>query len=196
MRTFKIFLAVLMAALLLAGCAPVAVQTAPRADDAAETLLDQVEALTGKAEQLQDKIDALEKENERLQHDAADCAVDDLNYLLGLISASGQTLDSFAAMITGMDTADDGFVLHVVRQTVNPDYEPGGPGGETLLIGSGDPPEDILADRFTFVHYGGYLLPELDESFGSYVAGADGGVPFTVYMLGDQAIYLDEYLVP
>jgi outer membrane murein-binding lipoprotein Lpp len=196
MRTIKLILAVLMAALLLAGCVPIAAQTPTPTDDASEALLDQVETLGGKIEQLQSKIEMLEKENELMQDDATACAVDDLNYLLDLISASGQTLVSFPAMITGMDATDDGFVLHITRQTVNPSYEPGAPDGETYLIDDGNEPECVLADRFTFVHYGGYLLPELDLSFGDYIAGSDGGVPFTIYMLSDQAIYLDEFLVP
>ena len=196
MHSIKFILAVLITALLLAGCVPSTAETPAPTNDASEALLNQIDALDGKIEQLQSKIEALEKENELLQDDATACAVDDLNYLLNLISASGQTLVSFPAMITGIDAVDDGFLLHIVRQTVNPDYEPGAPDGETYLIDDGNEPESVLADRFTFVHYGGYLLPELDLSFDDYVGESDRGVPFTIYMLGDQAIYLDEFLVP
>ena len=155
-----------MAAMLLSACA------ASGAND--ETaLLDQVETLTGKVEQLQDKISDLEQENQLLQSDSTASASEDLAYLLDQISQSGQTVTSYPALITAISGSGDEFTLTLQREDAAA-------------------PEQISADRFTYVYYGGYLLPELDESFGDYLTGFSGGAPFTVYMLGDKAIYLGE----
>jgi hypothetical protein len=190
----------LAAVFMLSACAApnVAETPAPTNDDAAAALQDEVEALTGQVEQLQDKVEQLEQENQLLQSDSTVSASEDLAYLLKQISDSGQTLTSFPALIFSIRPAGDGFSLKIDRQNINPGFEIGGAGEENYLIDDNTAdPEYVYADRFTYIHYGGYLLPELDLSFGDYIAGSEeAGVPFTVYMLGDQAIYLDEILVP
>jgi len=182
MRTIK-WLAPLLAVLwLMAGCAATtAVEPTPAPTDSEKAALQtQVDALTGKVEQLQDKVDELQKENQALQNDSTVSAAEDLTYLMDVISNSGQTLVSFPALITGMAASGEGFMLTVDRLDEN---------GTT---NSEATPEDVYAGPFTYVYYDGYLMPELDDSFGEYVSGIDGGAPFTVYMLGDQVIYLNE----
>ncbi len=176
MRTIKLILLVLTAALLLSACtAPSPPDNSAAANDETAALRDQVNSLTGKVEQLQDKISELEQENQLLQSDSTVGASEDLSYLLDQISESGQTVISYTALVSAVSGSGDEFTLTIQRQ---------------------DPadaaPEQISADRFTYVYYGGYLLPELDESFGDYLAGIDGGALFTVFMLGDKAIYLVE----
>lgn len=167
MRKTKLILLLLTAALLLSACAP---------SGSDEALQDQVESLSGKVEQLQDKIADLEHENQLLQSDSVASAADDLSYLLDTITQSGQTVTSFPALITAISRADDdAFTLTFLRQD-KPDAAP----------------EQIQADRFTYTCYDGYLLPELDESFSDYLAGFEGGAPFTIYLLGDSALYLSE----
>ena len=195
MRTIKIILLLLTAALLLSACAaPNTAPTPAPTDIETAALQDQVEALTGKVEQLQDKISDLEQENQLLQSDSTVGASEDLSYLLDMISQSGQTVVSYPALITAISGSGDEFTLQVDRLEYNPDYEPGAPGDETYLVNAAAEPENIQADRFTYVHYGDYLLPELDESFGDYLTG--NGMQFTVYLLGDRVIFLDEILVP
>lgn len=195
MRTIKLFVSVLAAVLLLSACAArnTAATPTPVNDDAA-ALRDQVEALTGKVEQLQDKISDLEQENRLLQSDATATAADDLTYLLDTITQSGQTVTSFPALITAISGSGNEFTLRIDRLEYNPDYEPGAPENETYLVNAAAEPEDINADRFTYVYYDGYLLPELDEGFGDYLTG--DGVEFIVYMLGGKAIYLSEITAP
>lgn len=198
MRTIKILVVMMTAVLMLSGCAApgAAEQTTPTEDDQAAQLQAQVDTLSGKIEQLQQRIDDLETENEQLQNDSNECAVDDLTYMLDQITQSGTMLTSFPALITGMESSGDGYTLHIDRQVINPDYEPGVPGDETYLIDDGEGPEDIFAGPFTYVNYSSYLMPELDENFADYISGSDGGAAFTVYMAGDQVIFLDEITVP
>ena len=176
MRTIKLILLVLTAALLLSACAaPSAPDNPAAANDEAAALRDQVESLTGKVEQLQEKVSDLEQENQLLQSDSTVGAAEDLSYLLDQISESGQTVVSYTALVSAVSGSGDEFTLTIQRQDT-----------------ADAAPEQISADRFTYVYYGGYLLPELDESFGDYIAGVDGGALFSVYMLGDKAIYLVE----
>ena len=176
MRTIKLILLVLTAVLMLSACtAPNTAETPAPTDGEAAALREQVESLTGKVEQLQNKVSDLEQENQLLQNDSTVGASEDLSYLLDQISESGQPVVSFTALVSAISGSGDEFMLTIQRQD------------------SADAaPEQISADRFTYVYYGGYLLPELDESFGDYLAGIDGGALFTVYMLGDKAIYLVE----
>jgi len=190
-KTVKVLVSVLAAIGLLAGCtaAPAAAPTQAPADSEKAALEEQVEVLTGKVEQLQDKIDDLQKENETLQNDSgASAAMEDLAFLLDTISASGQTLTSFPALVLAMTASGEGYMLTISRLESNSDDEAGG-------NNAGSATEDVYADRFTYACYDGYLLPELDEGFGEYVK-SKGGMKFTVYMLGDQGIYLNEVLVP
>jgi len=184
-KTVKGLVSVLAALVLLAGCtaAPAAAPAQPPADSEKAALEEQVEVLTGKIEQLQDKIDDLQKENEALQSDSgASVAVEDLTYLLDTISASGQALTSFPALVSAMAASGDGYMLTIKRLEDE--------AGENNADAS---PEEVYADRFTYACYDGYLLPELDEGFGEYVK-SKGGVKFNVYMLGDQVIFLNEML--
>ncbi|MGI5919872.1 MAG: hypothetical protein ACOX8N_09560 [Christensenellales bacterium] len=186
-KTVKVLVSVLAAIGLLAGCtaAPAATPTQAPADTEKAALEEQVEVLTGKIEQLQDKIDELQKENEALQSDSgASVAVDDLAYLLNTISASGQALTSFPALVSAMAASGEGYMLTISRLE-----------DETGGNNAGAAPEDVYADVFTYAYYDGYLMPELDEGFGDYIKDGDG-VQFIVYMLGDQVIFLNEILVP
>lgn len=194
MRTIKLILTMLAAVLLLPACAaPNADNTAPT-DDNAAALQAEVETLTGKVAQLQEKVENLQQENELLQNDATSSSAEDLSYLLDEISQSGQTLAAFPALVTAASASGDGFTITIDRLEYNPDYQPGASGDQTYLLNSAAEPEDVYADLFTYVHYDGYLMPELDESFAGYL-GSDG-VQFIVYLLGNQVIYLDEILVP
>ena len=197
MRTIKLILLGLSAALLLSACAaPSSPDNSAAVNDETAALRDQVESLTGRVEQLQDKISDLEQENQLLQNDSTASASEDLAYLLDTISQSGQTVTSFPALITAISGSGDEFTLRIDRLEYNPDYEPGASGNETYLINSAAEPEDINANRFTYVYYDGYLLPELDEGFSDYLAGFESGAPFTVYLLDNKAIYLNEITVP
>jgi ABC-type glycerol-3-phosphate transport system substrate-binding protein len=179
-KTVKVLVSVLAAIGLLAGCtaAPAATPTQAPADTEKAALEEQVEVLT-------DKIDELQKENEALQSDSgASVAVDDLAYLLNTISASGQALTSFPALVSAMAASGEGYMLTISRLE-----------DETGGNNAGAAPEDVYADVFTYAYYDGYLMPELDEGFGDYIKDGDG-VQFIVYMLGDQVIFLNEILVP
>ena len=170
---------------LLAGCTstPGASPASAPADSEKAALEEQVEVLNGKIEQLQDKIEDLQKENETLQSESgASVAVEDLAYLMDVISASGQALTSFPALVLAMTASGEGYMLTISRL----EDETGGNSAEAS-------PEEVYADRFTYACYDGYLLPELDEGFGEYVK-SKGGVKFNVYMLGDQVIFLNEML--
>jgi len=184
-KTVKVLVSVLAALGLLAGCtaAPAAAPAQTPADSEKAALEEQVEVLNGKIEQLQDRIDELQKENAALQSDSgASVAVEDLAYLLDTVSASGQTLTSFPALVSAMAASGEGYMLTIKRLE-----------DETGDNNADASPEDVYAERFTYACYDGYLLPELDEGFGEYVE-SKGGVKFTVYMLGDQVIFLNEIL--
>ncbi len=178
MRKLKLILLGLSAALLLSACAaPSSPDNSAAVNDETAALRDQVESLTGRVEQLQDKISDLEQENQLLQNDSTASASEDLAYLLDTISQSGQTVTSFPALITAINGSSDEFILTVQRQdTENTAHE------------------QISADRFTYIYYDGYLLPELDEGFSDYLAGFESGAPFTVYLLDNKAIYLNEMI--
>lgn len=197
MRKIYVIVSVLAALLLLTACAaPGPSGSAAPTDDEKAALQAQVDSLTGKVEQLQDKVADLENENKALQNDSTVSATEDMTYLLDEISQSGQMLTSFPALVTGMSASGDGFTLTIDRQVINPDYQPGGQSDQTYLIDDGSGPEDVYAEQFTYVYYDGYLMPEIDESFGEYVKGFSGGAPFTVYMLGDQVLFLNEITTP
>jgi hypothetical protein len=194
-KTIKGFVSVLAAIGLFAGCtaAPGAAPTPVPTDSEKAALEDQIDVLTGKVEQLQNRVDNLQKEKASLESDSVASAADDVTYLLNVISASGQTLESFPALVSGVTAADEGYMLTIDRLEYNPDYETGG--NSPYLLNAEAAPEDVYADRFAYAYYDGYLMPELDEGFGEYVKSG-GGAEFIVYMLGDQVIYLNEVLVP
>ena len=197
-KTVKVLVSVLAVIGLLAGCttAPAAAPAQAPADSEKAALEEQVEVLTGKIEQLQDKIDELQKENEALQSDSdVSVAVEDLTYLLDTISASGQPLTSFPALVSAMAASGEGYMLTIDRLEYNSDFEIGGDSSGPYLLNAEAVPEDVYADRFTYAYYNGYLMPELDEGFGDYIKDGDG-VQFVVYMLGNQVIFLNEILIP
>jgi TolA-binding protein len=171
--------------MLLSACssAPEAAQTAAPADSEKEALQAEVDALSGKVEQLQDKVDTLQKENQSLQDDSTVSAAEDLAYLMDVISNSGQTLTSFPAIVTGITASGEGFMLTISRLD-----ESGTTNSEAI-------PEDVYAGPFTYAYYDSYLMPELDEGFADYIAGFESGAQFTVYMLGDQVVFLNEIVV-
>jgi len=198
MRTINLVVSLLAVLLLLTACtpAPGASPTSSPTEDEKAALQAQVDSLTGKVEQLQDKIDDLEKENKALQNDSTVSAIDDLTYLLDQIVKSGKPLTSFPALVTNMASSGEGFKLTIDKKIINPKYKDSSQSTEDYLIDDGSGPEDVYADDFTYVYYDGYLMPELDESFGDYIKGINGGAPFTVYMLGDQVVFMNEILVP
>lgn len=179
-KTITGFVSVLAVIVLLAGCTAAPV---PAVDSEKAALEDQVEVLNGKIEQLQDKIEGLQKENEALQSDSgASVAVEDLTYLLDVISASGHALTSFPALVSEAAASGEGYQLTVSRLD-NPDKN------------AGESVENVYADVFTYAYYDGYLMPQLDEGFVEYIKSS-GGAKFIVYMLGDKVIYLNEIFVP
>ena len=195
MRIIRFLIVTLAAVVLLAGCAGAGPSASPT-EDANAALQAQVDALTGKLEQLQDKVADLENENKALQDDSTASVIDNMTYLLDEISKSGQTLTSFPALVTGMAATADGFTLTIDRQVINPDFQSGGQSNGAYLIDDGNGPENVNAGQFTYVYYGGYLMPELDESFADYIKSSSGGAQFTVYVLGDQVVFLNEITVP
>jgi hypothetical protein len=120
----------------------------------------------------------------------------DLTYLLTYIAESGKPLESFPALITGADAAQDGYVLHLDRLEYNPNFEPGDLGDETFFINESEKTENIdIAEIFCAVYAGGTVY-DISPDLLNYISGCEGGAQFTVFTLDGKALFLSEITVP
>ncbi len=119
----------------------------------------------------------------------------DIESLLDQVESSGEALASFPALITETDLSEAGCVLHIDRLEYNPNFTPGGEGGGPYLLNAKAVSEEIDGS-FAYAQYNGHVEGEISQKFADYVAGSEGGVQCTLYMLGDELVLVSEILVP
>ncbi len=119
----------------------------------------------------------------------------DLGGLLDRITDSGESLESFPALVLSADVSEAGCTLTIDRLEYNPDFEIGGTAEGEYLLNPEAMTEEIDAS-YAYAQFDGRAESEINESFADYVHTFEGGAQFTLYMLGDELVLVSEITVP
>jgi hypothetical protein len=119
----------------------------------------------------------------------------DLGSLLSQIKDSGKVLNSFPALVTGVEISEAGCTLSFEKLETNQNYTAGGESGGDYLLNPEAVTEQING-QFSYAQYNGRVTDSITQDFANYIAGFDGGAEFTFYILGDELVLVSEITVP
>ena len=204
-KLFAAALCLFIASFFCTACQPAAIENAKEAvnqtSDGGNMLQDQIERLKkengylrASNVEMSSQIQSLEEENAELKNSITGT---DAVSLLNTVAASDKKLQVFPAYIKEVKPDAKGYRISIDRLKVNPDFEIGGMGEEAYLINEKEQIETFETNGSLILNFDGRSVSEIDPDFAVYVNEQDApGEAFTLYMLGDEILLIDEILVP
>lgn len=116
--------------------------------------------------------------------------------MLDKIMASSGTIEAFPVKITGAKLVRQGCLIHYDKIAYNDDYVRGSTDPEEDYFLNEEELDEQVAISSAYLNCSKVASPYLDESFVEYISSKENGVPFTLYWLDGDVIFVSMIQTP
>jgi len=116
--------------------------------------------------------------------------------MLDKIIASSGTIEAFPVEITGAKIVRQGCLIHYDKIEYNDDYVRGSTDPKEEYFLNEEELDEQVAISNAYLSCPKVASPYLDESFVEYISSKENGVPFTLYWLDGEVIFVSMIQTP